>query len=137
MREALARVRAHRLWQPFTYLAVGGWNTAFGLGLFWVVYRLLGSTVNYLVLLAGCNLLAITNAFVCYKFLVFRTRGNWVREYARFWAVYGVSTLAGIGLVALLVQALGMSPVNANFLATGLVVVVGFAGHRWFSFASR
>ena len=133
----LDRAQGHRLWQPFSYLAVGGWNTVFGLGLFWLAYRSLGTSVNYLVLLAGCNLLAITNAFVCYKLLVFRTRGNWVREYVRFWAVYGAATVAGIGLVALLVQFLGMSPVTANFLSTGVVILAGFAGHKWFSFAGR
>jgi putative flippase GtrA len=133
----LQRLRAHRLWQPFTYLAVGGWNTLFGLGLFWLAYRSLGPTVNYLVLLAGCNLLAITNAFVCYKVLVFRTRGNWWREYIRFWAVYGVSTLIGLGIVALLVQVLGMAPVTANFLATGVVIVGGFIGHKRVSFAEE
>lgn len=135
MTGALGRLQAHRLWQPFTYLAVGGWNTVFGLGLFWLAYRFLGATVNYLVLLAVCNLLAISNAFACYKLLVFRTRGNWRREYVRFWAVYGVATLAGIGIVALLVQALGMAPVTANFLATGVVIAGGFIGHKRISFA--
>jgi putative flippase GtrA len=137
MTGTLARLQGHRLWQPFTYLAVGGWNTVFGLGLFWIAYRYLGSSVNYLVLLACCNLLAITNAFVCYKFLVFRTRGNWLREYVRFWAVYGVATLVGIGIVALLVQAIGMSPVTANFLATAVVIAGGFIGHKRVSFAAR
>ncbi len=36
MSGTLARLQAHRLWQPLSYLAVGGWNTVFGLGLFWL-----------------------------------------------------------------------------------------------------
>ena len=137
MTGVIGRVQGHRLWQSFAYLAVGGWNTVFGLSLFWLAYRFLGQSVNYLMLLAVCNLLAISNAFVCYKLLVFRTRGNWLREYLRFGAVYGLATLIGIGVVALLVQAVGMTPVAANFLTTGVVIVGSFVGHKTVSFAGR
>ncbi len=51
--------------------------------------------------------------------------------------MYGASSLVGFGLVALLVQAAGMSPVTANFLATGVVVAAGFAGHKWISFGGK
>ena len=137
LHQALTRLRAHRLWQPFAYLAVGGWNTLFGVGLYALAYALLHHRVHYLVLLVFCNILAITNAYLCYKLLVFRTQGNWWREYLRFYLIYGAAMLLGMGLVVLFVQALGVHPVLANILTTALTVVCSFFGHRHVSFAPR
>lgn len=127
--------RHDRFWQVFRYGLVGGWNTVFGVGLYALVYALLGHRINYLALLIPCNVIAITNAYVCYKLFVFRTRGNWLREYLRFYVVYGVAMVLGIGLVALFVQGLGLQPVLANMLSTLITVACSFVGHKRVSFA--
>lgn len=133
----VTRARAHRLWQPLAYLAVGGWNTFFGVGLFWLAYALWHDRIPYLILLLSCNILAITNAYIWYKLLVFRTRGNWLREYLRFYLVYGAAMLLGMGLVFVLVQVFGVHPVLANTVTTAVTVICSFFGHRHVSFAPR
>jgi putative flippase GtrA len=135
LRQMLATLRAHRLWQPLAYLVVGGWNTLFGVGIYALAYALLHARFHYLVLLVACNILAITNAYICYKHFVFRTRGNWLREYLRFYAVYGLAMLLGMGLVVLLVRFLGMHPVVANIVTTLVTIVCSFFGHKHVSFA--
>ena len=65
------------------YLLAGGWNTVFGVGLYTAVYELWGTSGNYLFWAVLVNILAITNAFLCYKFFVFRTKGNFLREYLK------------------------------------------------------
>ena len=132
-----SRAQAHPLWQPVAYLVVGGWNTLFGVGLYALAYFLLKDRVNYFTLLICCNLIAITNAFVCYKLFVFKTKGNWPREYLRFCGVYGVAMLLGMGLVAALVQLLHLHPVLANIAVTGLTIIISFIGHKHVSFAPR
>lgn len=131
------RAQAHRFWQPFAYLLVGGWNTVFGIGFYALVYYWLKDTFNYFVLLIPCNVVAITNAYLCYKLFVFKTQGNWLREYLRFYVVYGLAMLLGMGLVALLVQAFHLHPVLANTATTALTIVVSFIGHKRISFAPR
>ncbi|MEI6212273.1 MAG: GtrA family protein [bacterium] len=129
------RVLAGRDLAFLRYLLVGGWNTLFGVGVYALAYHLLHDRVHYLVLLIPCNILAITNAYVCYKLVVFRTRGNWLREYLRFYLVYGAALLMGIGGMVLLVQLLHMHPVWANILTTALTIVCSFFGHKRISFA--
>ena len=131
------RMQTHPLWQPCAYLVVGGWNTVFGVGLYALAYLLLKDKVNYFVLLIPCNVVAITNAYLGYKLFVFKTRGGWLREYLRFYVVYGVATLLGMGLVAILVQFLSLHPVLANIITTALTTVVSFIGHKRVSFAPR
>jgi len=130
------RAQAHPLWQPATYVVVGGWNTLFGVGLYTGVYFLMKDDVNYFVLLILCNIVAITNAYICYKLFVFKTKGNWLREYPRFCGVYGVAMLLGMGLIVLLVQLMHVHPVLANIATTALTVIVSFFGHKHVSFAA-
>ena len=120
--------------QFFRYLAVGAWNTAFGIGLYWLVYLLFGESVHYLVLAVPVNVLAITNAFICYKLIVFRTKGNWGGEYVRCYLVYGGGALVSMALLWLFVDFFRLNPVFANIVGTALVVIGSYFGHRYFSF---
>ena len=119
------------------YLAVGVWNTAFGIGLYWLVYRLFGQTVHYLALAVPVNVLAIANAFLCYKLIVFRTKGNWFCEYVKCFLVYGGGALASMALLWLFVDCFHLNPVVDNVVGTALVVVGSYFGHKYFSFRPR
>jgi len=117
------------------FLMVGGWNTIFGIGFYVLAYLWLKDYVNYFILLIPCNIIAITNAYLCYKFFVFRTQGNWLREYLRFYVIYGLSMVMGMGLVAFGVQVFTLHPIVAQALASGATIVVSFFGHKNISFA--
>ena len=127
------RAEFHRV---VRYLAVGGWNTLFGIGMYWLLIRLFGEK-NYLWLLIPGNVLAISNAFLCYKFFVFRTRGEGWREYFRCYVVYSASMIFGAVGMWLLVGWLKFDPVLANVLLTGFTVVFSYIGHRFYSFGRK
>ena len=119
------------------YLLAGGWNTVFGVGLYTAVYELWGTSGNYLFWAVLVNILAITNAFLCYEFFVFRTKGNFLREYLKCYLVYGAGALLGLAGLFLLVSIAGMNPVRANILITGITVILSYFGHKYFSFRRR
>ena len=137
MPESLQR-RVVALWSRYSevlaYLVVGGWNTVFGLGAYSLAYWLWGEHVHYMILSLAVNVLSISNAFLCYKLFVFKTRGHWLAEYLRCYVVYGVGALLNMGLLWLQVTWLELNPVLANIFATVLVVVVSYFGHKFFSF---
>ena len=116
------------------YLLVGVWNTLFGIGLYSLAYYCFGKNMHYLLLAVPVNVLAITNAFLCYKLFVFRTKGNWLREYFRCYVVYGGGSLLGMFLLWLLKEKLCIHPVVANAIATILVIIASYIGHKYFSF---
>jgi len=120
---------------PFIrYLLVGGWNTVFGMAVYAGLYHWLGNSVHYLVLLIPSNILAITNAFACYKFFVFKTKGNVLREYFRCYVVYGGMMLVGAALMFVLVEALRLPPVIANCACIAVTTIISYFAHRDFSF---
>lgn len=116
------------------YLLVGGWNTAFGYLVFVVLYRLLGAAVNYIALLTFSYIISITNAYLCYKFLVFRTKGNYFKEYFRFYLVYGAAYLLNLALLPVFVELLRMNPVISQGVIVVLTVVISYIAHKNFSF---
>lgn len=123
-----------RQYEVFAYLAAGGWNTLFGIGLYSFVYWLWADKIHYMLLAFFVNIAAISNAFLCYKIFVFRTRGNWLKEYLRCYLVYGGGSLAGMGLLWLFATLFKMNPAIANIFAAVLVVIASYFGHKYFSF---
>jgi putative flippase GtrA len=132
-----------RLVEALRYLVVGGFNTCFGYGLFVAFNYLLRGLGVYGSELASLlsNLIAITVAFLGYKWFVFRTRGNSLREWIRCLSVYGGSmlfTLAALPPLTLLLRYRFGHPQRASNAAAAMLAVVtvvaSYFGHKHFSF---
>lgn len=122
---------------------VGVWNTVFGYSLYALFTALLMPRVRfgYIYASIAANLLAITVAYFCYKFFIFKTQGNYLAEWFRCILVYGSALLPGLVLLPFIVEGLhswfhlGQSaPYVGGALLTGLTVIYSFLGHKNFSF---
>jgi putative flippase GtrA len=128
--------------QVVRYLLVGVWNTFFGYGCFFVIARLflkfmplhapLAASIASLVA-ASAN---ITVSFIGYKFLVFKTKNNFLREFARSFLVY-LPTLV-LSAIAILRRVfphhVPQAPYVAGALIMFLTAVISFFGHKHISF---
>ena len=140
-----ARPTRHSLWQMGRYLLVGAFNTVFGYSLFAVLNFCLQGLGSYSYMLASLlsNLIAISAAFLGYKWFVFKTKGNYLKEWLRCIAVYSSAmllTLAGLPiLVPLLRHFMVQRPQAAPYLAAAIMAVItviaSFFGHKHISFA--
>lgn len=95
------------------YLCVGAFNTLFGYLLFAVVLTLLNAAMParllYLTVVLASVLstpINITVAYLGYKFFVFRTKGNYLREWLKCFAVYGVGMIPGLVALSALTRLL-------------------------------
>lgn len=77
---------------------------------------------------------AIVEAFVLHRRFVFRVTGHVRRDFLRFASVQLGSLGINAALLPLLVEVVGLAPVVAQTLATGLTVVISFFAHKYFSF---
>jgi putative flippase GtrA len=85
------------------YLGVGVFNTVFGYICFAVALTLLNAALSarfmYLTVILASVLsmpLNITVAYFGYKFFVFRTKGNFLAEWLKCFAVYGTGMIPGL-----------------------------------------
>lgn len=120
--------------EQILYLVVGGWNTLFGYGLWAVLQFMLGERLHYLAILVISWPFSVLNNYLCYRYLVFRSRGSILRELPRFSAVYSATLVANLVAlpVALQVWPGSIYAVQAAFMA--IVIVASYLAHKHFSF---
>ncbi|NTW52389.1 MAG: GtrA family protein [Chlorobiaceae bacterium] len=125
-------IKEHR--SKIIYLVVGGWNTLFGYGAFSILYLLLSHSLNSTLILTISYVLAITNAYIGYKVFVFRTKGNVLKEYLRFYVVYGGAYVANIILLPLLMRVFLLNAYVSQALIVILSVISSYIFHKRFTF---
>jgi putative flippase GtrA len=122
------------------YLFVGVWNTLFGYGAFVALYyATAGLNIHYEVLLVLSQIISVTNAYILYKTLVFKTKGNVVREYVRFCTFYWLSFIANLLLLPVLVEGLHQGPMMSQGILTLGTAAMSYLwhAHYTFGFASK
>jgi putative flippase GtrA len=136
------------------YLCVGVFNTLFGYGTFALALFLLNHSVPqrylYLTVVAASLIstpINITVAYFGYKLFVFKTHGNYLREWLKAFGVYGVGMLPGLlvlsGLTRLLQSLLHHKGYDdyAGYLAgaivTGFTTIISFLGHKNITFKAQ
>ena len=120
--------------EQLLYLGVGGWNTVFGYAIWAVLQFLLGDHLHYLVVVLISWPIAVLNAYVGYRYIVFHSRGPIWRELPRFSMVYVATLIANLILLPI---ALWVLPFNIYFvqgLLLGIVVVSSYLAHKYYSF---
>lgn len=125
------------------YLLVGVWNTLFGYGSFAFFTAVLNPIVPHSYILASVvsSLLNISVSFLGYKWFVFKTRGNYLREWVRCVGVYSGGIIFGVLTLPVIVAVIrrntrffAQAPYIAGALLTVFMVLYSFLGHKKFSF---
>ena len=131
------------------YAVVGAGNTVFGYccyAAFVAMYKhVLSAEHRYLTVdlaSVSATFIGVTVSFLSYKFLVFRTRGNYLREWLRCLLVYGAATLPGLFVLPFLTKLLmhfaplrEISPYLAGAIVMGATAIGTYLAHSRFSFA--
>ena len=120
--------------EQLLYLVVGVWNTLFGYGVWALMQFLLQDYLYYLVILVIAWPFSVTNAYFCYRHLVFHSKGKVWRELPRFSLVYVIMLVAGLVMLPILVHTLPYNLYVIQALFTAVVVVLSYLSHKYFSF---
>jgi putative flippase GtrA len=129
--------------QVLRYLLIGAWNTLFGYGTFALFTMLLAplGRQSYILAVIPSTMINITVAFFGYKWFVFKTKGNYLREWIRCVGVYSGSMALGMILLPVLVFVIRhrfgletQAPYIAGALLGVLTVIFSFFGHKHISF---
>jgi putative flippase GtrA len=125
--------------QRVRFLLVGGFNTAFGYGLFVLFELTFGGHTNYLLSLYLSYGIAIVIAFVLHRRFTYQVlgRGKLFLDFIRFTSVYLVSLIVNTIALPLLVELGGLPPILAQVIVVGCTTVISYFGHKFFSFRRR
>lgn len=116
------------------YVVVGGWNTIFGYGIWAILQYLLGDHLHYLVVVLLAWPIAVLNAYIGYRYVVFRSRGPILRELPRFSVVYFLTLIVNLALLPVALNVLPFNIYVVQALLLVVVVVSSFLAHKYYSF---
>jgi putative flippase GtrA len=133
---ARARGLARKHEEKLRFLVVGVWNTVFATGLLWVLEHLLRpeGVVQKQLVLTLVWVIAVTQNFFTFKLLVFRTKGHWLREYARMYVTYSATFVVQSLLIQVISGYFGVSLFIANIPVLFIVTIMSYVGHKYFTF---
>lgn len=120
--------------EQLLYLVVGAWNTVFGYGVWALMQYLLGDYLHYLVVVVLAWPVAVLNAYLGYRIIVFRSRGSVLREFPRFSLVYLATLVVNLALLPIALAVLPFNIYAIQALFTVVVIVVSFLSHKHYSF---
>lgn len=126
----------HCLWanEKSRFLAVGGLNAVLSYAIFAGMYFLLAEHIHYMFVLVLVTIICNLVSYVNQKLLVFRTRGRFAQEFARFVTVNLTGSGIGFVLFPVAIELLEMNPYIAQAAIMVLIVTVSYLGHKHFSF---
>lgn len=116
------------------YLLVGGWNTLFQWVTFSLLYYFLSDVVFSSWILVITKLFSSVNGFLCYRYIVFGSRGHPVKEFLRFQLVYLPLFLVNLVVLPLALAYTSLNAYVIQALFAVFSVVAGFLGNKYYAF---
>lgn len=132
--DSLSRLAA-RHDRPLRFIVAGGINTIFGLAIYPILLQS-SDTLHrhYLIGLAIAQAASLCFAFATYKWTVFRTRANLIREFGTFSSFYLVNYAVNWIVLPILVEGARISPIVAQFSFSLILMVGSYFWHSRLTF---
>lgn len=120
--------------EKLRFLFIGAYNTAFGYGVFAVLYLLTHQSMHYLVIATISHLLSVTHSFLTHRYIVFRDHGRIIPAFLRFNAATAATLAFGLSAITLLVEVMDVTPLVGQAIVIALSTVGSYLLHRRFTF---
>ena len=119
--------------QKLRFLMVGGWNTLFSFFLFVLIFAKLQ---NYKLTLVISHLISVLQSFLTFKIFVFKSKGNFLKEYIKINIVYLIYFIINFILLFVAIQILGIYAVTAQLFITAIMVTLSYLMNKHFTFSN-
>lgn len=120
------------------FILAGGINTVVGLSIYPILFFLMAPLkLHYLVILVFSQIICVIFAYLTNKFLVFKTTGNYIREFSKFVTFHLAYFAANLVALPILVEFVRINPVWAQTAFAALVIVSSYFWHSQITFSSK
>lgn len=124
--------------QEFRFLVVGASNTLWGIVSYPIYFWILNPLgVNYILVLLVTYFLNGIISFTTQKYFVFRTKGNHLKEFWKFFLLQASILAINLAALPLAVQELHLNPVVAQTIFLIVVIVSSFFFHKFVTFKHK
>lgn len=120
--------------QGIRYIGVGFLNVGVGLAAFWLLDLIWGTVLDVQVIYWISAIIGIVNGFIWQRVFVWRSKGAWRHEFARFFAFNLVVSVVNSLLLFVAVTLCGLPAFPSQVVITGVLVIVAFIVNRTWVF---
>lgn len=120
--------------EKLRFLLVGGYNTLFAYLIFCLLNYLLASHLHYLVILAITHIICVLNSFFNFRFFVFRSQKNLLREYLKVNIVYLGYFICNAAMLYVLKDLLNINILLSQLICVTTITTAIYFTHKNFSF---
>jgi putative flippase GtrA len=113
------------------FIFVGILNFFVSYGLYFILLYL---NTYYILALLISSVIGIAHSFIWNKKWTFKSKGDVWKESLRFISVYGIAFLINLVILAIFVEKMMFNPKIAQLFALGVVSIISFFGHKYWSF---
>lgn len=121
--------------QKLRFLLVGGFNTVFAYAVFAFLFALLG--LPYLWALTIQYFITVNVSILTMRYYVFRSQGNFLKEYGKAWTVYIGMWLFNSAGLTVLIEWCGINELKAQALYITIATIMTYLLHKYFSFHKK
>jgi putative flippase GtrA len=120
------------------FLIAGTLNTTFGLGIFPLLMLGFGRMPRgYLIALVISHPLSIVFAYITNKYFTFRTRRNYLREFAKFSSFYLINFAANLVALPFCVEVLRWPAIPSQLAFATIVMALSYFWHSRVTFRQK
>jgi putative flippase GtrA len=119
------------------FIVIGSLNTLFSYFITIILFNYLQNFVNIFIIAIISNIISITMSFTTNKYFVFKSNGNYLKEYMRSYFVYGFSMIFGIFGLWFLVSILNIHIWVSQALLMVFSVLIAYYGNQKFTFLEK
>ncbi len=112
------------------FCLVGILNTIVGYGIFFISLQF----VNYLLALIVSHIIGVIHSFFWNKYWVFGSNKNKIKEFLRFYSIYGIMLILNIILLFYFVSVIIITPAISQLLILPVLTLLTYTGHKYWSF---
>ena len=123
--------------QRFRFLIVGGINTIFGLSIYPLLYIATRRfDLSYLWLLVPSQIIAISFSYMTFKYFVYKTEGNYFKEYGIFSFFHIVMFMLNLVALPFFVEVFGINPMISQVLFGLFVASTSYIWYKKVTFGA-
>jgi putative flippase GtrA len=120
------------------FILAGGINTLVGISIYPMLFFIAAPLkLHYITILIICQLLCVIIAFLTNKLMVFRTSGNYIREFVKFASFHLTYFAVNLVTLPILVELVCIKPVLAQTMLASFVIITSYFWHSQITFSSQ
>ena len=116
------------------YISIGFINTIIGYWVSIIIFYIFYEKLGIIGVGLMANILNISITYINYKFFLFKTKGNFLREYFKSFINYGLAGLLSTFLLWFFFDVINLNIYLSNILIIPITFMFSYMGNKFFVF---